>query len=306
MALSQKLFFILFTLSLIFTISVQCSETETPSPKLDFRDFWTGNWQIEVSSEKYGENTESFPVTYELFFEQSTTSSALSGQMGEPSLDVADDLFSVRFSFPQATLAESGETLEESSNTAVGQFYASSLDLFFRQLDEPSPQTLEVEDVTEQDDDFFDSDSADLHHVSDADQLVFEFDFQPYLQGTFKSAGQWNRAGDATATYQLVVIAANRFILHVFTGDNVVSMIGHKVVSVPEKTFLQKYSMPLMIGVFMIVRMFLSGRQNAAPVPEGAQGGDNTTTQSTDGDNQITESEPNPTDTTQNSHDKND
>eukprot|EP00173_Palmaria_palmata_P000988 Plantae.Rhodophyta-Palmaria_palmata.ctg15112.p1 GENE.Plantae.Rhodophyta-Palmaria_palmata.ctg15112~~Plantae.Rhodophyta-Palmaria_palmata.ctg15112.p1 ORF type:complete len:224 (-),score=40.16 Plantae.Rhodophyta-Palmaria_palmata.ctg15112:3-674(-) len=111
------------------------------------------------------------------------------------------------------------------------------------------------------------SDGNDWHSL-------FDFAFQALSNEVVVSNGVFTpMSSDSTARYQFTITSETSFLLNVYDGDAVSTMIGRKYVQVVPPTFLQKYGTMILMMCFMAFTQYLKYRMQpnlAAPQQQAA------------------------------------
>jgi len=109
--------------------------------------------------------------------------------------------------------------------------------------------------------------TIDNEEITDKElKPLFTFNFNTLTNnGIMVSHGQWN--GQAPGSYQFVISSFDKFIITTYpkgTDSNdegqAIIFSGRKLPVSIEKTFFQRYSMIIMIGVFLFFNVFVQGK----------------------------------------------
>jgi len=102
---------------------------------------------------------------------------------------------------------------------------------------------------------------------ADEDEAIplFGFNFVTQKNGMVVSVGSWGSEKDGESRYQFSIPPPfDKFTITVQTKDKVTMYAAHKVIYNEEKSFFQKYSSFIMIGVMMIFQTVMGNKRRQA------------------------------------------
>jgi len=242
-----------------------------------FRDFFQGAWIVQrsVVSLKTSEIVQDEIKSHYWLEKENNTVNLIGRHYLNDSQGTLSDQYYLYLEFEDASIGSFKTATSVSALPAPYSSHYANLfaDQFVDTLDEDEFEGDQASSVPKS------SDSAKAEETSTDLKVLFGFNFEMFNNnGIMVSYGQWN--GQDSAYYQFLIPSFDKFTITIYPtkpsdDPQVIVYSGRKVPVVAEKSFFQKYSTVIMIGVFFLFNMFVQRktRQMQQPPQQAARRG---------------------------------